>query len=581
MKLSSPQLSRRCRPALALLALLAAAPTARAQWATESYTLKPGWNAIWLPLDVSHEAIVTLAAADIEELWRWNANEAGTFTDTPAGPPSQTELQWNVWRRTDPLGTTLNLLTGNAAYLVKVSDTAPATQVWNVKGKPLPPKFEWSSTGLNFVGFPTQNLPLNAQTNPNGAAAPTIERFFGFDAVLSSLPLPSDVLYYAGGPLSDVAPRNPRPLTSFNTAMTRNAAYWVKATQFTNYYGPVKVEVNRESGLSFGDDLLSVSVRLTNTINLQQNQTVTVRLTPLASEAAPAGQAAVAGSVPLMVRGALNLTTGQYAYDPFTAATTRALAPGQSTDVVFTVNRSAMTGTSGTAFQSLVQITDTLNQTRINLPVSATVTPRSGLWGGAAAIIKVDRILGNTAAPNNVARPFPLRLIIHTDAAGNARLLQQAYLGEQDGQPAVAAAENAFTAPGKAQARVSSSHFPTGLKLTGTGTTGLTGNLTFTVPLAHTDKSNPFLHAYHPDHDNLDERFEQQLPAGKEAPEITRSVTLSFDAQNQLGFDPAWGATTLGGTYTETITGLRDQPVTVSGSFYLQRASDAATFLQP
>ena len=573
--------SRRSLAWLSLVSLLGAVSTARAQWATESYTLKPGWNAIWLPLDVSHEAIATLAAANIEELWRWNANEAGTFTDTPAGSPSQTELQWNVWRRTDPAGTTLSQITGNAAYLVKVADTAPATQVWNVKGKPLPPKIEWSSTGLNFVGFPTQNLPVNAATNPHGVAAPTFERFFGFDSVLSTLPLPSDVLYYAGGPLSAVAPRNPRPLISFNSAMTRHAAYWVKATQFTNYCGPVKVEVNRESGLAFGDDLLSVSVRLTNTINPQQNQTVTVRLNPLASEAAPAGQPAVAGSVPLMIRGALNLTTGQYVYDAFASPVTRALAPGQSTDVIFTVNRSAMTGTSGAAFQSLLQITDTLNQTRINLPVSGTITPRSGLWGGAAAIAKVDRLLGNAVAPNNVARPFPLRLIIHADAAGNARLLQQAYLGEQDGQPAVAAAENAFTAPGKARARVSSSHFPTGLKLTGTGTPGLTGTLTFTVPLAHTDKSNPFLHAYHPDHDNLDERFEQALPTGKEVPEITRSVTLSFAAENPLGFDPAWGATTLGGTYTETITGLRDQPVTVSGTFYLQRATDAATFLQP
>ncbi len=547
-----------------------AATQARAQWTTESYALKPGWNAIWLPLDVAHETIALLANNNIEELWRWNANEAGHFTDTPAGPPSQTDLEWSVWRRTDPDGTTLNQLTGNAAYLVKVSDTAtPFT--WAVKGKPLPPKFTWSSTGLNLVGFPTQTPP--------GAPKPTIDRFFSYNAVLSGLVYPN-VLFYNGGPLSEVAPRNPLPISSLTTtAIERGRAYWVKALSYTDYYGPVKVEVNRESGLGFAEDLLSVSVRLTNVVDPLRNQTVTVRLAPQASESAPAGQDAVAGDVPLMIRGALNLTTGTHAYDPFTATVTRVLPPGQSTDVIFTVNRSAMGNAPGAVYQSLLRITDTLNQTRIDLPVSALTTPRSGLWGGAAAIVKVDRLLGDNAAPNNVARAFPLRLIMHSDAAGNVKLLQQAYLGEQDGQPAVSAAEASFTTPGKASARVSSSHFPTGMKQAGTGTLGLTGDLTFTVPLPNNAASNPFLHAYHPDHDNLDERFENPLPAGKETPEVNRSITLSFAATNPLGFDPAWGATTLGGTYTEIITGLRAQPVTVSGSFYLQRAANAATFL--
>ncbi len=569
----------RSKPLAALGLLLLSCPALTwGQWVTESYTLKPGWNAVWLPLDVTHEAIATFAPAEIQELWRWNANEAGTFTDTPAGPPSQTQLQWSVWRRTDPVGTTLNTLTGNAAYLVRVSDAAPASQVWNVKGKPLPPKFEWSSTGLNFVGFPTQN-PVEAPLQATGAAAPTFERFFGFDSVLAALPLASDVLYYNGGALSDVAPRNPRPYSSLNTPMGRNVAYWVKATQFTNYYGPLRVEVNRETGLDFGQDLTSVSVRLTNMINLQQNQTVTVRLAPQASETAPSGQAAVAGIVPLKIRGDLNLTTGQYAFEDFSAPVTRALAPGKSTDVIFTVNRSSLTGASGSVFQSLLQISDTLGQTRMNLPVSATTTPRSGLWGGAAAIVKVDRLLGNTTTPNNVARPFPIRLLVHSNDAGQVRLLQQAYLGEQAGLPAVSAKESGFTAPAKASSRASSSHFPTGMDLPGSGTVGLSGSVTFTVTLSHTDKSNPFLHAYHPDHDNLDERFEQVLPAAKEVPQITRSITLAFAAQSPTGFDPSWGSTTLGGTYTEVISGLRDRPVTISGSFTLQRASDAATYL--
>ena len=41
--------------------------------------------------------------------------------------------------------------------------------------------------------------------------------------------------------------------------------------------------------------------------------------------------------------------------------------------------------------------------------------------------------------------------------------------------------------------------------------------------------SNPFLHTYHPDHDNLDNRddtFQTQLSAGKESYDLRRVMTL-------------------------------------------------------
>ncbi len=560
------------RPWLPLLALLAVTSIARAQWVTESYPLKAGWNAIWLPLDVSHELLPVLANGDIEEMWRWNAAEAGTFTETPAGSPSQTELQWSVWRRTSPEGSTLSALTGNAAYLVKVADTA-APFTWQVKGKPLPPRFVWSSTGLNFVGFPIQTPPNTSQRS--------LSRFFGFNDVLKSLTT-QQVLFYRGGPLSDTGVRNPVPVSSFTTtAATRGQAYWVQATTYTDYYGPLKVEVTRDDGLNFGDDRLSISIRLVNVVRATANQTLTVTLAPQASEAPPSDQPAIAGIVPLMVRGDFNPTTGTHAYVAFNSAVTRVLPPGATTEVVFTVNRSLMGNDPAAVYQSLLRITDSLFQTRIDLPVSANPTPRSGLWGGAAVIASVDQIVGANASPKNAPSQFPLRLILHSDASGAVRLMQQAYLGEKEGQPVVAGTEASFVAPAKAASRVSSSHFPVGLKQLGTGTLGLTGSLTFSVALGKDDASNPFIHTYHPDHDNLDERFETTLPAGKESPAVSRTVTLTFASSNPLGFDPAWGASSLGGTYTETITGLRATPVTCSGSFFLQRAANAPTFLNP
>ena len=68
------------------------------------------------------------------------------------------------------------------------------------------------------------------------------------------------------------------------------------------------------------------------------------------------------------------------------------------------------------------------------------------------------------------------------------------------------------------------------------------------------------------------------LAAGRESNDITRSLTLTFTNQNPVGFDPTWGSSSLGGTYTEVITGLRaGEGITVSGPFILQQVSEAAT----
>lgn len=546
------------------------AAAAHAQWTTESYNLKQGWNAVWMPLDVSHASIEDLAPETIIEVWRWNALEAGTFTEVPTGAPSQTQSQWSVWRRNDPSGSNLSQLSANFAYLIRV-EPGTAAFAWTVKGKAEVPRYDWSRTGVNLVGFPVEK-PANSSTR-------SIGRFFGFDSVLKALP---PTLFYNGGELSDVAPKNPLRIGNMSSfAANRFEAYWVQATSYTEYYGPVKVEVGNAGGLRFGSEGLSISVRLKNVVDAGRNQTVSVTLNPLPSEAAPIGQAAHAGAVPLLVRGALNLTTGNFGYTPLTSAITRTLSPGAEEELIFTVDRSQLGNVAGITYASLLEITDSLNQTRIVLPVSAETTSRSGLWVGAAVVDKVDYQRGQTVTAAQAAPSLlTLRLLLHSDASGMPRLLQQAFSGTATGGVAVTAArESSFTAPGKAAARLASAHFPVGMNTSGAGLIGLSGSVTFTVPLGYNDPSNPFVHGYHPDHDNLDERFQTVLPAQRESPNVHRTITLTFAPQAPLGFDPSWGSTTLGGTYTETVTGLRAAPITCSGAFLLRRKDNVANFL--
>jgi hypothetical protein len=101
--------------------------------------------------------------------------------------------------------------------------------------------------------------------------------------------------------------------------------------------------------------------------------------------------------------------------------------------------------------------------------------------------------------------------------------------------------------------------------------------LTAEIELEHDDPENPFQHRYHPDHDNLDERFEQAVPEGQESFAVTRTVTLQFTTSDPDDLaQPGWGDLHLGGEYRERIEGLHRHPLFLSGTFRLQRASRIA-----
>jgi hypothetical protein len=213
--------------------------------------------------------------------------------------------------------------------------------------------------------------------------------------------------------------------------------------------------------------------------------------------------------------------------------------------------------------------------------VRATSTNFSGLWAGAAILNRVDQIIGQTnsggqAAPSN----FPVRLVVHRAENGATTLLQQVYVFDANGTPLVSTKESVARGGTSGKiSRLSTASFPLDLKALGAGQLGITGAVGFNVALGHDAETNPFVHTYHPDHDNLDARYEQPLPAGVESPAVTRAITLTFTPTLPGVTDPTLGSTTLGGTYSETITGLRAEPITVSGAFVLHRVSAAQTLV--
>ena len=104
-----------------------------------------------------------------------------------------------------------------------------------------------------------------------------------------------------------------------------------------------------------------------------------------------------------------------------------------------------------------------------------------------------------------------------------------------------------------------------------------------TVDMNYGDQgTNPFLHTYHPDHDNRDAEFDPvALPVGEESYDIDRTIALLFSVEDDDFDSLTGGSTTLTGKAVYDADGNVDHYETrnygVQGSFTLRRISDIAT----
>ena len=597
-------------PSMALLLLLLLALPARAQWVSQSLSLKAGWNAVYLHVDASHQTLQDMVAADpdspIMEVWLW-APPVSTvqFVTSPQNPLPDNN-QWRYWRRNTGDGT-LARMVGNAAYLVRVSSDT-ATYTWTLRGKPLVPSYQWTTTGMNFIGFPT--VPTDA---------PFWETFI---APSAELQLNAEIFHYPGG---DLGPGNPSRLYALRTTpVTRGQAYWMRAgTVFNRYFAPFEVEATGGAGLVFGDALSAQNFRVRNlTTNV-----VTMTLDLVASEAPPAGQPAIAGVPPLQLRGALNTTNLTYGFTSLPVGTARTVTlaprgtPGSDVEVVLGLDRSAMTGAEGALFAAVLRLTDSLGFSQVEMPVTARVASTSGLWVGNAEINRVEPYLpalqklaasavpvgpaptlpeGVTVVPReeleaNVPRTFPVRLIVHNPGSGNAKLLQQVFYGfDAFTNQVVATSETVLLASYLPQSRrITTSNLPWregNAPWAFNGRLGDASTLTTTVETGFDDHaSNPFLHTYHPDHDNLDPTFKTQVPRGMESYGIRREITLRVLPPSTNVFSLG-NSRTMRGWYVETIRlmglarggGTNDmREFQVSGPFTLTRISEVGALTTP
>ena len=555
---------------LATLSVLLCAATARAQWQSTTYTLKGGWNAIYLHGDATHAPPATLFASDPEvtEVWRWNPNPTQVgFTTTPLIPSPGTP-EWSVWKR-DGSVASLSQMLGQTAYLVKCTGTSATSHAVTLVQRMRPPAASWVRSGANLLGFPSR---LTSGTYPTFGAY-----FATFPAAIASN---VKIYTYVGG---ELGPGNPLQVFSPSTEkLDRNQAYWFSSELVSNFYAPVQLGLSDLSGLDYGRTGATMTVSLFNRSSVAS----TVTIAPVDSAAAPTDQEAVTAAVPVTLR-VFTASSATWTETPISAAFTQVVGPNETVELSFGIDRgdARMTGAATNAFfASLLRFTDSAGLYDISLPVTARKASMAGLWVGDALVNGVESKTPNPLG-TATAQTYALRYLIHVNDAGTARILSQVYMGALAAEPndfGLCTTESGLNAEDKASARrLVAAHLPLDRVLEeGSGSVVLGGRLSRTITIPFNDPTSPFVHQYHPDHDN--KSGTTALVSGQESYDLQRAVTFDFAATAPEGVSSTgYGASVMAGNYTEVITGLRKDSVTVTGTFTLRRVSEIGTLTTP
>ena len=216
--------------------------------------------------------------------------------------------------------------------------------------------------------------------------------------------------------------------------------------------------------------------------------------------------------------------------------------------------------------------------------------PISGVVRVRAPNAVTNIVFGVNTNLTSVPKPFPLRLIVHHDdrTGGAANMFQRIFSGFRTGGTnfAVTPYEELLDPQRLASARrISAVHLPYARTnrywTSSSGQFG--GSLVFDVNLDYRDhESNPFLHGFHPDHDNLSVDFKTVQVSGNESYGVRRKITLAFGGAAEDFQSLTEVGRRFDGTYREDLfisgtSGGAGRNYHLEGAFTLYRVLDRRT----
>lgn len=574
--------------ALGWLGAMALATTAHAEWATQSLTLHPGWNAVFLevqPDDNSCEAVFD--GLPVKSVWQWaRKQQIQQFVQNPNEllPKSP---DWQIYfPKTEQRAflTDLFAVYAGTPYLIELD--SPEDVTWVLNGRVSTAKVNWLPKSFNFAGF---------YLDP--AVKAKFKDFLSYDPAL------------AGQAVYKVTPDGKTAMVDTATeTLEKGQAYWIYANAATSYAGPFSASVETGKSLDFQSDFTQGALLISNATG--EPRSITVRTLPSVRPTVAKGAKdlpALSGQVALSFQKLIG-------WEPLGSRLDFTVAANSTERLPLAIRRKDMLplGSKATGdgqYENVLQVSDGKGGL-FNVAVKALADPSpAGLWVGNVTVNKVSEVARPSNDPNALqttaaSSDFTFRIIVHVDENGNSSLLQQVYLLKQEQQvdnsvpPKVVRPEKYFlitqddlvpglsgvalrdgkpvgrriTAPAFSEVDLNNDGKFDPVPMTGNVTPG--SALTASITVDYEDPLNPFVHVFHPDHNNLDERFQTVLAEGKEAFTFTRAITLNFEQQDPeaLG-QPEWGDTILGGTYSEDLVGVHKRTIRVQGAFKLSRVS--------
>ncbi len=569
------------------LALLPAA--ASAATVEQTIELRPGWNAIHVEVQPEVDAIEQVfAGIPIASVWRWLPD------DRPVAfiqNPDEDLLTIDGWHgyfpshRPESILTNLYTVSANRAYLVRLMGSQPVELT--IEGRPVFNRQAWRRDDFQFTGF---------HVDPDNE--PTFHNWFAGSSAHENGPI-----YRLDG--------NGEWVEITQPAIERirsGEAYWVYTDGRSEYQGPMPLELEFGSRINFGQSLSRETVVVRNRSGLS-NQ---VRIRQHDADA----------PVPLSLQTQDEVTNERF-WPAIDGETTVALPVDEARILNFGVRRAdlftdqasqVVEFNNGLGARRLVEVrvdglapNEAFVETAINAARSRgadlstfSTDPRfAGLWVGVAEVDQVSMAQDGGVVPVPTESGFPLRILMHVDAAGTVRLLKEVIQMWEPGEEVPDEDEPDFSrigAPGRFVLLTDDSLVPNytgivdrggeavgnrlstasydfeGNELEMSGSFGPGGTVFGTIVLDPEFPTNPFLHRYHPDHNNLDEQF---LNFRADAYEVTRELEFFFSNEDPEGFDrPEWGEEELAGTYTEALTGLHRSTIFVSGIFRMRRVTN-------
>lgn len=488
---------KKCAYRMGLLLLLVT--TARAQMVSQTITLSAGWNAVYLHVDPA------VTANDFFNAWPVDSvslYDSGSFLrtaqySTEAASEKALSFAYLVWHRgLDDLSTLKNIA-GDRIYVCFASKAYSTT----VYGSPCVQRMAWhpASTG-------NANTPMN---------------FFGVS--MSAGALVSVSTYLAGlnngyTSVQRLAGGNPAKPGMIPVTTVRDGMVLVMdSSGISDWAGPLYV--SPVGGIDFGSEgsLATFSVRNDSSTN----RTVTITYTR--------SQGARPENEPPLLELLFQSVSNTWDNVPLTL--TNSLAVDETWTLSLAIDRTQFNGVIGAQRAGILAVSDRDSGACFlaRVPVSAVggegatlekAAWPAGLWLVEMTMAKVSQFVSDTEITDGVKAGgrMKLRALLHVDSNDDMTLLQRVLLvtsTDVDGTASVNLhLSNASIPAGAEVQRLSTVDMGVDNLQVAPDSGTFREQTQFSFTVAAGDRSNPFRHAYHPDHDGLLWDFSTTAPSG-------------------------------------------------------------------